>query len=88
MAEGQRLLTDEREDGLQIRRRTVLLARRSMHAVETRFGSDLKESAEAMQAKADCMRTVKLYREDYTRGEIGSKSTYDTGLYDDRAMRR
>ncbi|QNI82140.1 hypothetical protein SynRS9907_01296 [Synechococcus sp. RS9907] len=32
--------------------------------------------------------TVKLYREDYTRGEIGSKSTYDTGLYDDRAMRR
>lgn len=43
----------------------VLLARRSMHAVGTRFGSDLKESAEAMQAKADCMRTV-TFRKDVT----------------------
>ena len=59
-----------------------------MHAVGTRFGSDLEDSAEALQAKADCVRTVKLYREDYTRGDIGSKSPDDTDLYDGREMRR
>ena len=59
-----------------------------MHAVGTPLESDLKDSVEALQAKADCVRTVKLYREDYTRGDIGSKSPDDTDLYDGRAMRR
>ena len=34
------------------------------------------------EAKAHHMRTVKLYGEDYIRGEIGSECTDDCDLYD------